>query len=305
MSNSVLTNTSALQALQNLNTTNRSLNDVQSRINTGLKVQGAKDNAAVWAVAQNQRADLGGYEAVKTSMNRATSIADVSLAAGASISDLLIELKQKATAAADPSASLASRTAYDDEFQSLLKSLESFARNATFDGENILNGEVNGVAVDPSIPADLTPLTFLANSGATETIAMNRQNFSLDGLGLDLPARAASAGPPVVTARPAGPPSLLNEENAKEALAAISTALATVSSGLAELGAQAKQIESHNLFVSKLMDSIETGIGNLVDADLAKESARLQALQVKQQLGVQALSIANQAPQAILSLFRS
>ena len=307
MSNSVLTNTSALQALQNLNTTNSRLADAQSRINTGLKVQGAKDNAAVWAVAQNQRADMGAYDAVKTSLNRATSIADVTLAAGASISDLLIELREKATAAADPSASLATRTAYNDEFQSLLGSLQSFAKNATFDGENILDGSP---AVPQPVPAPPTPalkpdLVFLANSGASEFITMSRQNFSLDGLGLELDARVASAGPPEVTARPAGPPSLLNEENAKEALAAISAALTTVSSGLAELGAQAKQIESHNLFVSKLVDALETGIGNLVDADLAKESARLQALQVQQQLGVQALSIANQAPQTILSLFQN
>lgn len=283
MSNSVLTNTSALQALQNLNTTNGRLTDVQSRINTGLKVQGAKDNAAVWAVAQNQRADMGAYAAVKTSLDRATSIADVSLAAGASISDLLIELRQKATAAADPSAGLATRTAYNDEFQSLLISLQSFADNATFDGANILDG------------ADATPLAFLANSSATETITMNRQDFSLAGLNLEAADFAA----------PATAFDLLTEENAAGALAAVSAALNTVSSGLAELGAQAKQIESHNLFVSKLMDALEIGIGNLVDADLAKESARLQALQVQQQLGVQALSIANQAPQTILSLFRN
>src|SRR5690606_19477660 len=141
MSNSVLTNASALMALQNLNRTNDRLTEVQSRINTGLKVQGAKDNASIWAIAQNQRADMGSLEAVKTSLNRATSIADVSLAAGESISDLLIELKKIATAAADPSSTEESRQAYNDEFQALLTSVTSFAKNATFDGENILNGE--------------------------------------------------------------------------------------------------------------------------------------------------------------------
>jgi flagellin len=298
MSNSVLTNTSALQALQNLNLTNQRLNDTQSRINTGLKVQGAKDNAAVWAVAQNQRADMSAYESVKTSLNRATSISDVSLSAGESISDLLIELRAKATAAADPSASIESRKAYDDEFQSLLTSLQSFADNATFDGANILNGIVAPATT-------LEPLAFLANADASETITVNRQDFTLDGIGLILPARVADVGPPVVTARPAGRPSLLNEENATEARNAIVAALDVVSAGLAELGAQAKQIENHNNFVTRLMDAMETGIGTLVDADLAKESARLQALQVQQQLGVQALSIANQAPQILLSLFRS
>jgi len=310
---SINTNTSALIALQNLNSTNSRLDITQNRVSTGLKVQGAKDNAAVWAVAQNQRSNTSAYEAVTTSLNRATSIADVSLAAGESISDLLIQLKQKATAASDPGGSAASRTAYNNEFQALLRSVQSFADNARFDGKNILNGFDD----DGSTPTT-APLNFLASGeDATEVISLNRQNFSLDGLGLDLAARAAaaaipaSAGPPpvaavaAVTARPAGPPLLDSIENATEALGLIDSAIATVSAGLAELGAQAKQIENHTTFVSKLVDALEVGIGNLVDADLAKESAKLQALQVQQQLGVQALSIANQAPQVLLSLFQN
>lgn len=273
MTNSVITNASALIALQNLNATNSKLSATQSRVNTGLKVQGARDNAATWAIAQNQRADMNSLESVKTSLNRATSVADVALAAGQQISDILVELRQKATAAADPSASTATRKAYDDEFQSLLKSLQSFADNATFDGENILNA------------ASSTPLDFLANADASETITMNRQDLTLDGLsltGLDL----------------------TDETNAKDALTAVEAALTGANAKLAELGAQSKQIEKHTLFVTKLMDSLEVGIGNLVDADMARESARLQALQVQQQLGAQALSIANQAPNIILSLFK-
>ncbi|MFI8681041.1 flagellin [Brevundimonas diminuta] len=294
MSNSVITNASALVALQNLNATNSKLAATQSRVNTGLKVQGARDNAATWAVAQNQRADMNALESVKTSLNRATSIADVALAAGQQISDILVELRQKATAAADPSASDATRKAYNDEFQSLLKSLQSFADNAAFDGENILNGKVGGTR--PATPAGLTPLNFLANADASETITMNRQDISLRGLAL------ATAG-----ATPADPdvtPELLTQADAATALTAVETALATANSRLAELGAQSKQIEKHTQFVTKLMDSLEVGVGNLVDADMARESARLQALQVQQQLGAQALSIANQAPQIILSLFK-
>nr|WP_314433823.1 flagellin [uncultured Brevundimonas sp.] len=273
MTTSVHTNTSALIALQNLNRTNDQLAATQSRVNTGLKVQGAKDNAAVWAVAQGQRADKGALEAVTTSLKRATSIADVSLAAGQQISDLLIELKTKATAAADESATPAMRASYNDEFQSLLKSIGSFADNAVFDKTNILNG----VSTDP--------INFLASADGTETIAMNRQDMSLTGLGL-------------VTQ------DLLSKATADAALTAINAAIATSSASLAELGAQAKQIERHTTYVGKLSDALETGIGNLVDADMPKESARLQALQVQQQLGVQALSIANQAPQIILSLFK-
>lgn len=274
MSNSVHSNASALIALQNLNQINDRMAATQNRISTGLKVGGAKDNSAVWAIAQNQRADLGALDAVKTSLDRATSLADVTLAAGESIADLIIQMRQKAVAASDLSQTAQSRAAYDNDFQSLVRSVQQFADSASFDGVNLL---------DSSLTA---PVDFLANVNAVDTISINPQDFTGAGLGLStqnllLPASAATA------------------------LAAIDTALATATSALATLGAQAKQIETHNIFVSKLMDSLETGIGKLVDADLAKESARLQALQVQQQLGAQSLSIANQAPQIILSLFRN
>ncbi|WP_421731222.1 flagellin [Brevundimonas sp.] len=279
---SINTNASAQIALQNLNAISDRLTATQNRVSTGLKVQGAKDNAAVWAVAQNQRADTKAYESVTSSLNRATSIADVSIAAGESISDLITQLKQKATAAADPGGSDATRTAYNNEFQALLLSIKSFVDNATFDGKNMLNG-----MADDGVTASTDPLTFLANADATDTISLNRQDFSLAGLGLD-PA-----------------PDLSSVTGATAALTAVTAALTTVSAGLAEMGAQATQIENHTKFVSKLVDALEIGIGNLVDADLAKESAKLQALQVQQQLGVQSLSIANQAPQIILSLFQN
>ncbi len=274
MSNSVHSNASALVALQNLNQINDRMAATQNRISTGLKIGGAKDNSAVWAIAQNQRADLGALEAVKTSLDRATSLADVTLAAGEAISDLIIQMRQKAVAASDPSQTPASRAAYNDDFQSLVRSVQQFAESASFDGVNLLDGSETG------------PLAFLANVNAVDTISIDPHDMTEAGLSLNGVA-------------------LLTEAGATAALTAIDAALSSVNSSMATLGAQAKQIETHNTFVTKLMDSLETGIGKLVDADLAKESARLQALQVQQQLGVQALSIANQAPQMILSLFRS
>lgn len=272
MTNSVNTNQSALIALQNLNSTNRKLNDTQIRVSTGLKVGGAKDNAATWAIAQNQRADSGALSSVKSSLDRATSIADVAMAAGEQISELIVELRQKAVSAADPSSTAATREAYNNDFQSLLRSIASFANNAKFDGENILNGSV------------ATDLEFLASADAQETITMSRQDLSLTTLGLNSL-------------------DLLDPANSDAVLQAVETALETTTAALAALGAESKQISNHNIFVGKLIDSLETGVGNLVDADLARESARLQALQVQQQLGTQALSIANQTPQSILSLF--
>jgi flagellin len=276
MTNSVHTNTSAAIALQNLTRTNERLGDVQSRISTGLKVQGAKDNAAIWAIAQQQRADVGALGAVRQSLDRATSIADVALSAGESVSDLLNQLKEKVVAAKDSSLKTQSRELLNADFQALLKAIASAVDNATFDGGNILNGTLtNGIS-------------FLANADATSFVTLSAKDLSLGGTIIELSVSD----------------SLLTLTGATQALTRLDNSITQLNASLGAIGAQAKQIEAHNSFVSKLVDTLESGIGNLVDADLAKESARLQALQVQQQLGAQSLSIANQAPQVILSLFR-
>ena len=146
MTSSVHTNTSALIALQNLNRTNERLEAVQGRVNTGLKVQGAKDNASVWAIAQGQRADMGALGAVQMSLDRATSVADVALSAGETISDLLNQLKEKVVAAKDSSLKTQSRQLLDADFKALLKAIASAVENATFDGGNVLIGSLtNGI----------------------------------------------------------------------------------------------------------------------------------------------------------------
>jgi len=276
MTNSVHTNTSAAIALQNLTRTNERLGDVQSRISTGLKVQGAKDNAAIWAIAQQQRADVGALSAVKQSLDRATSIADVALSAGESVSDLLNQLKEKVVAAKDTSLKTQSRELLNADFQALMKAIASAVDNATFDGGNILNGSLT------------TGIRFLANADATSFVTLSAKDLSLGGAIIELSTSD----------------SLLTLTGATQALTRLDDSITQLNASLGEIGAQAKQIEAHNSFVTKLVDTLESGIGNLVDADLAKESARLQALQVQQQLGAQSLSIANQAPQIILSLFR-
>ena len=275
MSISVHTNKSALVALQNLNKTNDELSDVQNRINTGLSIANAKDNASIWSIAQGQRADIGALSAVKMSLDRAQSIAEVSMAAGESISDLLVQLKEKVVASQDPSLDTTSRTALDADFKSILRQITQVSQNASFDGADILDGTT------PSI-------RFLANADANSYITLSSQDMSLGGLIITM---AATSSITTVTL-------------AQQALVALDASIANVNQALGGLGAQARQIENHNKFVSKLTDVLQAGIGNLVDADVAKESARLQALQVQQQLGAQALSIANQAPQIILSLFK-
>jgi flagellin len=276
MTNSVHTNTSAAIALQNLTRTNERLGDVQTRISTGLKVQGAKDNAAIWAIAQGQRADVGALSSVKQSLDRATSIADVALSAGESISDLLNQLKEKVVAAKDTSLKTQSRQLLDADFKALLKAISSQISNATFDGGNLLDGSLT------------SGIKFLANADATGFVTLSAKDLSLGGSIIELSLSD----------------SLLTLTGSNQALSRLDDSITQLNASLGAIGAEAKQIEAHKTFVSKLIDTLESGIGNLVDADLAKESAKLQALQVQQQLGAQSLSIANQAPQIILSLFR-
>lgn len=281
MAISVHTNNAAMIALQNLNKTSSALNGVQSHISTGLKIQNAKDNASVWAIAQSQRADIGALGSVRMSLERAQSIAEVTLSAGESVSDLLVQLKEKVVAAMDPSLDSQARTALNSDFQSLLRQIKQVVDNAEFDGANMLKGTITA------------SIKFLANAEATATVTLSAKTFSMAAVG---------GGAFVTFSFPSA--SISTKSQASLNLARVNASLANVNQALGDLGAQAKQIENHTLFVSKLTDVLTAGVGNLVDADLAKESARLQALQVQQQLGAQALSIANQAPQVILSLFR-
>src|SRR6201996_9394847 len=145
MTLSVHTNDAALIALQNLNNTGSQLQEVQNRISTGLAINDAKDNAAVWAIAQGQRADIGSLGAVKSSLDRATSIADVASTAGATISDLLVQMKANGVAARDPSIDTAARPAIDSAFKAALRQLTQITSNANFDGANLLNGSVSQI----------------------------------------------------------------------------------------------------------------------------------------------------------------
>ena len=276
MANSVNTNAGALVALQNLNATNADLATTQTRINTGKKVSSAKDNGAIWAIAQGQRADIGALGAVKSSLDRGISAVDVGLAAGESISDLLLQLKEKALAATDKSLSTASRKALNEDFKAIRDQINTVAANADFNGINLLKTGAVGFQA-------------LANAAGTTSMTVTPEVLSL-----------GSTSVTVATTTTIGTSTLANT-----ALGLVNASIDNVSSALARLGTRSKSLETHRTFVGKLTDSLEAGVGNLVDADLAKESAKLQSLQTKQQLGVQALGIANQSPQILLSLFRS
>jgi flagellin len=275
MANSVNTNVGAMVALQNLNMTNRELDTTQTRINTGKRISNAKDNGAIWAIAQNQRATSRALDAVRESLQRGQSTVDVAISAGETVSDLLLQMKEKTLAAADASLDSNSRTALNEDFKALRDQLAKAVNNADFNGINM-------------VKAGGTTIAALANSDATSKITVAAQSLALGGANVTIAATGSIGTITLATTM----------------IATVNASIVNVSTALSKLGTGSKSLGSHMEFINKLQDSIDAGIGNLVDADLAKESAKLQALQTKQQLGVQALSIANQSTSILLGLFR-
>jgi flagellin len=273
---SVNTNTGAMIALQYLNQTQGQLQTVQNAINTGMKVAGPKDDGATFAIAQNMRGDVAGFSAVTDSLNRGMSAVDVALSGGQSISDLLIQMKQKALAASDSSLDTASRAALNEDFAALRDQIASVVTNATFNHFNLIDGSVTG------------GITALASADGQHRITVGSEDMSLGGSVVTVDATST----------------ISSQTAASTMVSTIETSLTNVDASLARLSSGSKKFSIQAEFVTKLSDALTTGIGNLVDANMATESARLQSLQVKQQLGVQALAIANQAPQTILSLFK-
>jgi flagellin len=276
MSFSVNTNAGAMTALQYLNQTQGQLNQTQNAINSGLKVASAKDNGAVYAIAQNQRASVAGYQSVINSLNNGSSSVEVALSAGQSISDLLIQMKAQALSAADTSIDTVSRQALNANFQALMGQITTIVNNALFNGSNLVNGST-------------TKIMALASSDGVRHVTTLAQNMSVSGS--------------IVTLKNTN--TISTQSKASALIGAIQGSLVNVNSALAKLSAGAAKFSIQAAFTQKLTDTLNVGIGNLVDANMAEESAQLQSLQVKQQLGVQALAIANQAPQAILSLFQN
>ena len=277
--NSVNTNVGAMMALQNLGATQADLATTQTRINTGLKVASAKDDGAIWAIAQNQRATSQSLNAVKDSLQRGSSTVDVGLAAGETVSDLLLQMKSKALAASDTTLDTNSRVALNDDFKSLRDQIQKAVDNADFNGANM-------------VKSSGTTVMALANADGTQFITVAAQDLSLGSTTLGGASGVSATA------------SIGSQSLAASMITIVNSAITSVSSALSKLGTGSKSISSHLDFVGKLQDTLDAGVGNLVDADLAKESAKLQALQTKQQLGVQALSIANQSTSPLMSLFR-
>ncbi len=275
MTSSINTNVGAMIALQNLNAISADLMTTQNRISTGLKVASAKDDPATWAIAQSQRATVSSLDAVKTSLSRTSSAVDVAMTAGESVSDLLEQLKEKALAASDTSLDTQSRNALKNDFVSIRNQITKTLATASFNGINLLNGSKSQISA-------------LASADGKNRLTVAGQNMSLGGSIITL-----SAGATFATAT-----------DAANLIASLDTSFNNVSSALGSLGTSSKAIDSHTTYIGKLQDTMTASIGHLVDADMAVEAAKLQSLQVRQQLAIQALSMANQSQSYLLQLFR-
>jgi flagellin len=270
--NSINTNVGAQIALQTLDTTNAALQQAQNEVSTGLAIAQPSDGGAIWSIAQGQRAQVTALTSVTDSLNRASSALDVAVSAGQQISDLLTQLQATALNATDSSLTTTNRDSLNSQYQSLLKQITQTVGQATFNGANLINSTASTILA-------------LASADGKTTLSIANKNLSISGLSINS-TDLSSAG------------------DAKTALSQVTKAIDTANNDLAALGTSQNAVQTTLTFTSNLSNALTQGIGSLVDADVAAESATLQSLQTKQQLGVQALSIANSSSSVLLSLFR-
>ncbi len=264
-------NASASAALLSLNATETQLSQTELAVTTGLRVNSAKDNPAAYAVAQSLKGQVSTLQSVELALNNGESAINTAVNAGQSVASLVSNILAKVVQASQSGLDTTSRSALSYDVAGMLSQIDRLVANADFNGYNLVQSSASS-------------MTVLASADGS-TITVSGVPMDATGLGINAINLANSAG--VATA-----------------LTAVNAAVNLVAENLASLGSASNLLQTQNTFTSQLVDTLTTSIGNLVDANMANESAQLQALQVKQQLGVQALSIANQAPDAILSLFR-
>ncbi len=271
--NSVNTNIGAMTALQSLNRTNDALAAVQKRVSTGFRVADAKDDGGAFAVAQSVRGDVAGLTAANEQLGGLKGIVDVTLTSLGQVSKTMVEVRTVLTRLADGTINGAQRDQYEQQYDQLRTQIELFIDDATYNERTLLSTDVasGGGDIVAIRNEQGTTLTLAAFDGATD--------FVVDAA----PADATDAQTAIT-----GNWSDINQ---------------AINDALNRLGADSRYIDSQIGYNRDKLDALEGGLGALIDADIAKEAARLQALQIRQQLGTQTLSITNQAPQALTSLF--
>lgn len=305
---SLLTNGSAMTALQNLTATIRRLDETQTRISSGLRVGKAEDNAAYWSIATTMRSDTGALSTVKDALGLGSATIDVAYTGMNSAIEAVKEIKNKLVAARQPGVD---RDKIQSEITELQRQLVSIGNTSVFSGENWISVDSSqaGYSDTKTIVA-----SFSRSNGqiAIGTITVSIQTMKLydtaDQSGiLDLTDTTSNGGVDYsVATLDIG--SLTNSdddiEDLEQMIAWVDGAVSKMTDSAASLGAVKQRVTLQQDFVASLMDAITRGVGTLVDADMNEESTKLQALQVQQQLGVQSLSIANQNSQNILALFK-
>ncbi|CAI2933365.1 flagellin N-terminal helical domain-containing protein [Aminobacter niigataensis] len=325
---SINTNASAMTALQTLAATNKALNTTQGRIATGLRVAEASDNAAYWSIATTMRSDNKALSTVQDSLGLGASKVDTAYTGMNKAIDTLNEIKVKIVAASG--ASDADKAKIDTEIKALQKQLKAYADGATFSGANMLSVS-SGAAVAADVKVVSAFTRDASGTASISTIDINVEGIKLYEAGAGVATtgkgildsnrtaagvEGAAAAPTlgaaavaadtytVATMQLTNGTLFASDTQIGAMLGVVESALKDMNTAATNLGAAKNRIELQKAFTSSLMDSIDRGVGQLVDADMNKESPRLQAIQVQQQLGIQALSIANGNSQSILSLFR-
>ncbi|UWQ32907.1 flagellin [Leisingera sp. M527] len=276
---SILTNNGAMVALQTLQSINNNLTDTQNQISTGKEIASAKDNSAIWAISKVMESDVAGFNAIEDGLALGESTVQVAMAGAEQITEILKDIKERVVAATGENVD---HTKIGAEITQLTAQVNQIIGASQFNGANLLSDDVDGNGA-----TDITVLSSLDRSGTTVT-ASNITVASVDFVtNLDLSDIDVS-----------------DSAQADTSLALIEAHIETAINGAAALGAGSARISDQKEFVGKLSDSLKSGIGAMVDTDMEAASARLKALQTQQQLGVQALSIANSAPQTLQQLFR-
>ena len=303
-----MTNSAAMTALKSLQATNAALETTQARISTGLKVNDASDNAAYWSIATTMRSDNKALGTVKDALGLGSAKVDVAYTGINAAIDVVDEIKTKLVAAREPGVD---KSKIQSEIGELQNQLSSIATSASFSGENWLSQDssVAGYSATKEVVASFNRAadgsvsvgTIDVNTATTKLFDANGAASGILDTDFTTTGTAAvtvSVSTLDVTA------ATLDNTDLDEMISAVDSAISSMTTAASDLGASKGRIDLQTDFVSNLMDAIERGVGTLVDADMTKESTRLSALQTQQQLGTQALSIANGSAQSILSLFR-
>ncbi|RWR33832.1 flagellin [Sinirhodobacter populi] len=299
---SIITNTSAMTALQTLKSINSNLASAQNEISTGKTISTAKDNAAIWSITKVMESDVSGIDAIKTALDLGGSSVSVAREATESV---VTDLKSMQSLVVQAQAENVDRATLQTQIDNLKATIANYVSSAQFNGLNFLNDSSED-------PVNVLAALNRDSSGTvtTSTISINRMSLSYEA-----PSSAtAPANSPAGTEDfqelldgiivDDGSGNALDSDTLQYALEFVNKALSYATNVASYYGAKESQISSQSQFMGKLSDAMTTGIGTLVDADMEEASARLTALQTQQQLGIQALSIANQTPQNILALFR-